>query len=73
MKQNRIWLASVALVAAAGATGLVGAQQGNAPAQAAAGRMLRPKLLIHVVADLEKSIAFYREGMNLAGRAGRPR
>ena len=57
MKQNRIWLASVALVAAAGATGLVRAQQGNAPA-AAAGRMTRPKLLIHVVANLEKSIKF---------------
>jgi catechol 2,3-dioxygenase-like lactoylglutathione lyase family enzyme len=37
-----------------------------APAgSAASGRMVRPRLIIHVVADLEKSIAFYREGLNL--------
>lgn len=30
-----------------------------------AGKMVRPRLLIHVVADLEKSIAFYREGLEL--------
>ncbi len=35
-----------------------------AMAQAAAGRMLRPKLLIHVVADLEKSVAFYRDNLD---------
>lgn len=32
---------------------------------AADGRMLRPKLIIHVVANLDKSIAFFKEGMNL--------
>lgn len=30
------------------------------------GRMLRPLLITHVVADLNKSITFYREGMDLA-------
>jgi catechol 2,3-dioxygenase-like lactoylglutathione lyase family enzyme len=43
----------------------------SAPAQApaAAGRMVRPLRLIHVVADLEKSIAFYREGLDLKVQA----
>jgi catechol 2,3-dioxygenase-like lactoylglutathione lyase family enzyme len=33
-------------------------------AQAPAGRMLRPRLLIHVVADVEKSVAFYRDNLD---------
>ena len=32
--------------------------------------MLRPRLIIHVVADLEKSIAFYREGLCLQVASG---
>jgi hypothetical protein len=32
--------------------------------------MLRPKLIIHVVANLEKSIAFYREGLDLEVASG---
>ncbi len=35
-----------------------------------AGRMLRPRLLIHVVPNLEKSVAFYREGLDLALASG---
>lgn len=35
-----------------------------------AGRMLRPKLITHVVANLDKSIAFFREGLNLEVAAG---
>ena len=38
---------------------------GPASGPAAPGRMLRPKLLIHVVANLEKSVAFYTEGLDL--------
>jgi catechol 2,3-dioxygenase-like lactoylglutathione lyase family enzyme len=52
--------AFAAVIGMAAAT--AGAQQG---APAAQGRMLRPKLITHVVADLQKSIAFYREGLNL--------
>lgn len=35
-----------------------------AMAQAPAGKMLRPRLLIHVVADLDKSVAFYRDNLD---------
>jgi catechol 2,3-dioxygenase-like lactoylglutathione lyase family enzyme len=49
----------VALGLVVGAT--ASAQEGSA----GAGRMVRPRLIIHVVANLEKSIAFYREGMDL--------
>jgi catechol 2,3-dioxygenase-like lactoylglutathione lyase family enzyme len=41
-----------------------------AAAPAAAGRMLRPRLITHVVADLDKSIAFYREGLDLEIASG---
>jgi catechol 2,3-dioxygenase-like lactoylglutathione lyase family enzyme len=41
-----------------------------AAAQASAGKMLRPKQIIHVVANLEKSIAFYKEGLNLEVASG---
>jgi catechol 2,3-dioxygenase-like lactoylglutathione lyase family enzyme len=51
-------VAAVACVVAVTA----GAQQA---APAAQGRMLRPKLITHVVGNLQKSIAFYREGLNL--------
>jgi len=50
-------------------TALPGSVQ-PAAAQAADGRMLRPKLIIHVVANLEKSIAFYREGLDLEVASG---
>src|SRR4029079_11821759 len=40
---------------------LVRAQQGTAQA---AGRMTRPRLLIHVVANLDKSVEFFRQGMD---------
>ena len=43
---------------------------GAATAAAAGGRMLRPRIITHVVADLEKSIAFYREGLDLAVASG---
>ena len=40
------------------------AQTGGAPsAPAPAGRMLRPSALIHVVASLDKSVAFYRDAV----------
>jgi catechol 2,3-dioxygenase-like lactoylglutathione lyase family enzyme len=39
-------------------------------AQGGAGRMLRPRLIIHVVADLDKSIAFFKEGLNLDVASG---
>jgi catechol 2,3-dioxygenase-like lactoylglutathione lyase family enzyme len=58
----------VAMVALGASVSLVAAQQGVAPATATAaqaGRVVRPRLLVHVVADLTKSIAFYRQGMNL--------
>jgi catechol 2,3-dioxygenase-like lactoylglutathione lyase family enzyme len=45
----------------------------NRPAPAAAaggGRMLRPRLITHVVADLDKSVAFYREGLDLEVASG---
>ena len=53
----------------AGAVGAVtpAAAQGSA---VAAGRMLRPKLLIHVVANLDTSIAFYKEGLSLQLASG---
>lgn len=35
----------------------------SAGAQAPAGRMVQPRLIIHVVPDLEKSVAFYTEGV----------
>jgi catechol 2,3-dioxygenase-like lactoylglutathione lyase family enzyme len=46
------------------ATTLFGQQQGGA----AAGKIVRPRLLIHVVSNLEKSIVFYRDavGFDLA-------
>jgi catechol 2,3-dioxygenase-like lactoylglutathione lyase family enzyme len=46
------------------------AAQGQTAATAATGRMLSPKLIIHVVANLEKSIAFYREGLDLEIASG---
>lgn len=49
------------------ALGLCG---GSAAAQEVQGRMLRPGLLIHVVADLEKSVAFYREGLDFEVASG---
>jgi catechol 2,3-dioxygenase-like lactoylglutathione lyase family enzyme len=51
-------------------TALAATVSAQAPAPAAAGRMLRPNLIIHVVADLEKSIAFYREGLDLQVESG---
>src|SRR3954468_12139833 len=51
----------VVAVVGVGAVELVAQQTQGTPS----GRMLRPKTLIHVVANLEKSIAFFREGMNL--------
>jgi catechol 2,3-dioxygenase-like lactoylglutathione lyase family enzyme len=36
----------------------------HAQTPAPAGKMLRPKLLIHVVADVEKSMAFYRDNLD---------
>jgi catechol 2,3-dioxygenase-like lactoylglutathione lyase family enzyme len=39
-------------------------------AQANGGRMLRPRLIMHVVANLEKSAAFYREGLDLQLASG---
>ncbi len=38
--------------------------------QAPAGRMLRPRLIIHVVANLDTSIAFYKEGLDLQVASG---
>ena len=40
------------------------------PAAAAAGRMVSPRLIIHVVANLDKSIAFFKEGMSLEVASG---
>jgi catechol 2,3-dioxygenase-like lactoylglutathione lyase family enzyme len=37
---------------------------------AANGRMVEPLLIIHVVQDLEKSVAFYREGLDLEVASG---
>jgi hypothetical protein len=62
--QVRVGLAGAALLVVAGATSFVHAQQPTAPA-ATAGRVLRPRLLIHVVANLEKSVEFFRQGMDL--------
>lgn len=42
----------------------------GAAGAAAQGRMLRPRLITHVVAALEKSIAFYRDGMDLQVASG---
>lgn len=56
-------------VMTAGALGLMAVgvspalAQGSAPA--AGGRMVRPRFITHVVADFEKTIAFYRERLNL--------
>lgn len=50
-----------AVVVFAGA--VLAAQQASGPA-ASAGRIVKPRLLIHVVADVNKSIGFYRQGMN---------
>lgn len=44
----------------------VAAQQ----ASSGGGRMVRPRLIVHVVSNLDKSIAFYREGMALKVVAG---
>lgn len=43
-----------------------------APAQTAvpAGKMLRPRLIIHVVASVDTSVAFYREGLDLELASG---
>lgn len=43
------------------ASGVAG--QTASPAPASAGRMIKPSALIHVVARLEKSVAFYRDGI----------
>ena len=41
------------------------AGQATGAADASPGRMVRPLLLIHVVADLDASVRFYREGLEL--------
>jgi catechol 2,3-dioxygenase-like lactoylglutathione lyase family enzyme len=41
-----------------------------AAAQEAGGRMLQPRLIIHVVASLEKSVAFYTDGLELQVASG---
>lgn len=56
-----VFIAVVGLVAPAGA-------QQAAPA--GTGRILRPRLIIHVVANMEKSIAFYKEGLDLQLASG---
>ncbi len=38
--------------------------------QAPGGRMLRPRLIIHVVANLEKSVAFYRDNLDFQVGSG---
>jgi catechol 2,3-dioxygenase-like lactoylglutathione lyase family enzyme len=42
----------------------------SAAAQEAGGRILRPRLIVHVVASLEKSVAFYEEGLDLQVASG---
>ena len=39
-------------------------------AAATAGRMLRPKMLIHVVANVEKSVAFYHDNFDFQVASG---
>jgi catechol 2,3-dioxygenase-like lactoylglutathione lyase family enzyme len=52
--------------------GAVAAQQatGNAAIAAVAGRVVRPAILTHVVADLPRSIAFFRQGMGFEVASG---
>jgi catechol 2,3-dioxygenase-like lactoylglutathione lyase family enzyme len=57
-KMKRVCIATVALLLAALAP--AAAQPGREQ-----GRMVRPRLIIHVVANLDKSLAFFREGMDL--------
>ena len=54
-------LFALVLLAFVSAHGIATAQQPSA----SAGRMVRPLLLIHVVASLDKSVAFYRDGLYL--------
>ena len=55
-------LALVAFVAFTSVS--LAAQQGSAPG-ASTGRVVKPRILTHVVADVNKSVAFYRQGLNL--------
>jgi catechol 2,3-dioxygenase-like lactoylglutathione lyase family enzyme len=52
------WLIGAVILGTAAA--VVSAQQSSSN-----GRMVRPRYLIHIVPNLEKSIAFYHEGLNL--------
>lgn len=61
------WRITLTFIVAFGLVAPAGAQQ---QALASAGRMLRPKLIVHVVANLEKSIAFYKEGLDLQLASG---
>src|SRR5262245_38854078 len=45
------------------AVALPGAQSSSNGRPSEPGRMLRPRLLIHVVADIDKTLAFYRDGV----------
>ena len=63
MRMQRALLTVAALIFVAV---LPAAAQSAAPATpVAAGRMVRPLLITHVVASLEKSVAFYLEGLDL--------
>jgi len=57
------------LVSVVVVTWVVAATAQQAP-PAGAGRMVRPRLITHVVADLDRSIAFFSEGMDLKAVSG---
>jgi catechol 2,3-dioxygenase-like lactoylglutathione lyase family enzyme len=61
MARSIVTVALAATVAASSAL----AQESAAP-----GRMVRPRLIIHVVASLEQSVAFYTEGLDLRVLSG---
>ena len=64
---RRTWSAPVACLAFLSCAVMMPAAPVSAQPAApqAAGRMIRPNHLIHVVADVEKSLAFYRDAVGL--------
>jgi len=67
MRKSRVsLLAALALfLLVFGGIRTASAQQAASAPSAQAGRMVQPRLLIHVVPDLEKSVAFYHEALEL--------
>ncbi len=61
---RNILMRLLVVVGVASLVATLGAQEGSGAA-ASAGRVVRPKLIVHVVADVNKSVEFYRKGLNL--------